>query len=375
MVINERNGRLSNFLSPAVAATMGLLLLGLGAYSLVALDYIVPLLPPDNVIATIIANLAGQIVVILAVFFLVIPLLRVKVVEYRRLTFFRTLKSVPVFCLVYTVAMGVAMALTILFDSLGFPVVSSYGAILLTPTQLANPLNLAIFFATTTIGAAVSEELLFRRTIIPSLEARGMAPLAAVFASSLGFSVVHMPNDLINGSPAFVVSHFATTFVIGILLAVSYVTTRNVLFPMILHGLINLVSFGADIVETLGAFDLILAYGFLVLAIWLVGFVVGLVVLFQFMKTPPAAWTNVLRIRSKIDLLPGLSGYIVVAVLLVTLQVLGELALVVLLVPDIGLILDAVCGFYLILFVLLVLLLRQTRYEGSNAAKPELSAT
>lgn len=364
MVIYEQNERLLNFLNPAVVTTIGLLLLGLGAWSLAALDFVVPILPPDPIMATIIVNLAGQMVVTVAVFFLLIPLLRVKTVEYKPLTFMRTLKSIPVFCLAYTVAIGVAFVVYAVFELLGMPVVTSYGSILLTPAQLANPLNLGIFFATATVGAAVSEELLFRRTVIPTLETRGMAPLAAVFASSLGFSVIHMPNDIINGSFAFVISHFATTLVIGIVLGISYVATRNVIFPMILHGLINLVSFGAQIADTIGDFGLLVTYALVVLVIWVVGIIVGIVALWQVLKAKPAPWSVVLRIRSKINILPGLLGYLVVAVLLVTLQVLGEIGLVSLLFPNIPLIYAAVWLFYLLLFGLLLWLLTQTRYKG-----------
>lgn len=344
-----------------------MLLLGLGAWSLAALDFVVPILPPDPIIATIIANLAGQTVVTLAVFFLLIPLLRVETVEHKPLTIMRTLKSIPVFCLAYTVAMGVGLVLYVVFELLGMPVVTSYGSILLTPAQLANPLNLGIFFATATVGAAVSEELLFRRTLIPTLETRGMAPLAAVFASSLGFSVIHMPNDILNGSFAFVISHFATTLIIGIILGISYVATRNVIFPMILHGLINLVSFGAQIADTIGDFGLLVTYALVVLAIWVVGIIVGAIALWQVLKAKPAPWSVVLRIRSKFNILPGLLGYLVVAVLLVTLQVLGEIGLISVLFPNIPLIYAAACLFYLLFLALLLWLLTQTRYKGVSA--------
>lgn len=371
MVILEKNEGLLNFLSPAVLITVGLLLLSLGAYSLVILDFVIPILPPDHIMANIIANFAGQIVVAVVVLFLLIPLLRLERVEHKPLTFMGTLTSLPAFCFVYTVAIAVALALYAVFELLGMPVSTSYGSYILTPVQLANPLNLAIFFASVTVGAAISEELLFRRTLIPALETRGMAPLAAVFASSLGFSVIHMPNDIINGSFAFVLSHFTSTLIIGIVLGISYVATRNVIFPMILHGLINLVSFGAGIVETIGDVGLLVAYALLILAIWGIGFIVGVIALWQVLKTPPAPWATVLRIRSKINVLPGLLGYLVVAVLLVTVQVLGEIGLVVLLAPNLSLVLIALYLFYLLLLALLLWLLTRTRYEGVPAAKPE----
>jgi membrane protease YdiL (CAAX protease family) len=375
MVIYEENERLLNFLSPAVLTTIGLLLLGLGAWSLAALDFIVPILPADAIMATIIANLAGQTVVTLAVLLLLIPLLHVQSVEHKPLTFMRTLKSIPAFCLVYTVAMGLALVLYLILDLLGIPIATSYGSILLTPAQLANPFNLVVFFVTTTVGAAISEELLFRRTLIPTLETRGMAPLAAVFASSLGFSVIHMPNDILNGSFGFVVSHFITTLIIGTVLGISYVATRNVIFPMILHGLINLVSFGAGIIETIGDLSLLVIYALVILAIWVIGIVVGVIALWQALKEPPAPWAAVLRIKSKINILPGLLGYLLVAVLLVTVQVLGELGLISLLFPNIPLIYAAAWLFYLLFFALLLWLLTQTRYKGVSPPDLDFAKT
>jgi membrane protease YdiL (CAAX protease family) len=324
-------------------------------------------------VATIIANLAGQTVVTVAVLFLLIPLLHVQTVEHKPLTFMRTLKSIPTFCLVYTVAMGFAFVLYLILDLLGIPIATSYGSILLTPVQLANPFNLVVFFATATVGAAISEELLFRRTLIPTLETRGMAPLAAVFASSLGFSVIHMPNDILNGSFGFVVSHFATTLIIGMVLGISYVATRNVIFPMILHGLINLVSFGAEIIDTIGDLSLLVTYAFVILAIWVIGIIVGVIALWQVLKEPPAPWAAMLRIKSKINILPGLLGYLGVAVLLVTVQVLGELGLISLLQPNIALIYAAAWLFYLLFFALLLWLLTQTRYKGVSAPDPDLA--
>jgi membrane protease YdiL (CAAX protease family) len=373
MVIHENDEGLLNFFSPGIVTSIGLLLLGLGAWSLAALNFILPFLPPDPVMATIILNLGGQVLVTAVVLLLLIPRLHLKTVEYRPLTFVRTLKSVPAFCLVYTVAMGFGFVLYAVFDLLGIPVVHSYGAIVLTPTQLANPFNLVLFFATTTIGAAVSEEFLFRRTLIPSLETRGMAPLAAVLASSLGFSVIHMPNDILNGSLGYVIMHFVTTLTIGIVLGVSYVATRNVVFPMILHGLINLVSFGALIVDTIGVFGLLVAYALVILAVWIIGIAVGIIALWQVLKKPPAPWATVLRIKSKINILPGLLGYLTVAVGLVVLPVLGELAVVALLYPNGFLIYATVCLFYLLFLAVLLWLLAQARYKSAQAPSGELT--
>jgi uncharacterized protein len=93
--------------------------------------------------------------------------------------------------------------------------------------QSKDPAALVLFFLTAAIAAPFFEETLFRGFILPSLT-RYMPTWGAVLASSLLFAVVHLS-----------LSEVAPLTALGIVLGFSYVKTRNLLVPMVLHGLWN----------------------------------------------------------------------------------------------------------------------------------------
>jgi uncharacterized protein len=93
--------------------------------------------------------------------------------------------------------------------------------------QSKDPAALVLFFLTAAIAAPFFEETLFRGFILPSLT-RYMPAWAAILASSLLFAVVHLS-----------LSEVAPLTALGIVLGFSYVKTRNLLVPMVLHGLWN----------------------------------------------------------------------------------------------------------------------------------------
>lgn len=93
--------------------------------------------------------------------------------------------------------------------------------------QSKDPASLVLFFLTAAIAAPFFEETLFRGFILPSLT-RYMPTWGAVLASSLLFAVVHLS-----------LSEVAPLTALGIVLGLSYVKTRNLLVPMVLHGLWN----------------------------------------------------------------------------------------------------------------------------------------
>lgn len=88
-------------------------------------------------------------------------------------------------------------------------------------------LTFGSLFITTAVLAPVLEETVFRGFLLPSL-AKYMPTPAAVLLSSLAFGLVHLsPRD----TPQLTA--------LGILLGFSYVRSRNLLTPMIIHGTWN----------------------------------------------------------------------------------------------------------------------------------------
>ena len=369
--IVERDNGFLNFLTPAILIMVGLLVLNLGAISLILIHFTIPVLIPDPVMASIQLNLVGQIIGIIVTLFFLIPFFKLQKVETRNPTFLRTLKVVGVACFALTVAMGLALVLWFVFTSLGISIEHSYGDIILGPEHLSNPWNLVLFFATATLGAAIFEELIFRRMLIPSLELRGMAPAAAVIASSLGFALIHVPNDLINGSPGYVVTHFITTFTIGLMLGFVYVFTRNVIYPMIIHGFINAVAFTELILISINDFNLLLIYAAILMVLLLIGIIVGVLALIWFFRDPPPRWVEILRIKSRVNILIGLIGYLIIAFGLISIQVLVEVGMSYAFFPNVFLIYGGLIGFYAAYFFILLYIVYITRYEPTDEVKPE----
>ncbi|MFX1576484.1 MAG: lysostaphin resistance A-like protein [Promethearchaeota archaeon] len=371
MEIQERDEGFLNFLTPAVIIVVGLLLLSLGALSLVLLGYFVPVIIPDPIMSSIQINLVGQIIGIVVTFLVLIPLFQLKNVETRTPTLYRTLKVLGAACFALTLSMGLGLVLLFAFTAAGIPIEHSYGDFILGPTQLANPWNIVLLFATATVGAAIFEELIFRRMLIPALEFRGMAPTAAVIASSLGFALIHVPNDLVNGSLGYVVTHFVTTFTIGLMLGFVYVFTRHVIYPMIIHGFINAVAFSELILISIDDINLLLIYAGLLLVLLTIGIIVGILALIWYFRDPTPNWVQTLRIKSRNKILPGLTGYLIIAFVLITLQLVTELGLALILFPNSLLIIMSLVGFYFAYFLLLLYLVSITRYEPPIDVKPE----
>jgi membrane protease YdiL (CAAX protease family) len=361
--IKERDESFLNFFSPSILIIIGLLVLSIGAIGLIIVNYWIPILIPDPTLATIQINLFGQILGIIVVMIFLIPLFRLKEAESEKPTLMRTLKTFGVACLSLTVSMLIALIFWILFTALGIPIESSYGGFVLTPEQIANPWNLVLLFTTVTVGAAIFEELIFRRMLIPALEHRGMAPLVAVIASSIGFALIHVPNDIINGSISYVITHFITTFALGMFLGLIYITTRNVLYPIIIHGFINFFAFTELILATLDDFTLLIIFALIILIVWGIGIVIGVLLLVFYFRDPPPRWAEILRRRSQINILPGLAGYLIIGFILISLPVIADMVITLLAYPNIYLIYSLSFLFYLVIFFILAVIAWYTKYE------------
>jgi len=369
--IQEREEGFLNFLSPAILIPVGLLLLSIGALSFVLVNFFIPLIIPDQTMASIQINLVGQIIGVIVTLLILIPFFGLKNVETKTPTLFRTIKVLGVACFALTLIMGLALILLFLFTAFGISIEHSYGDFILGPEHLSNPWNIVLLFATATIGAAIFEELIYRRMLIPALEYRGMAPTAAVIASSLGFALIHVPNDLFNGSPGYVVTHFITTFTIGLMLGFVYVFTRSVIYPMIIHGFNNGISFTELILISIDDINLLLIYAGILLVLLIIGIIVGVLALVWYFRDPPPAWVQTLRIKSRINTLPGLAGYLIIAFGLLFIQVLSELGFALAFFPNAFLIYVSMVGFYIAYFLLLLYFVHIIRYKLPVEVKSE----
>ncbi|TFG04216.1 CPBP family intramembrane metalloprotease [Candidatus Thorarchaeota archaeon] len=214
-------------------------------YFIVAL--FVPFLSYQGVVANLYSNFLAQIVTALVLFALLSRLQAKRVDDSEPL-----LKGLWQTVLTIAGIVGVMvignLILNTLFQTLGLVPETGYTDVLLIGEEhLANPLNVVIFYAVASVGAPISEELLYRRIVIPMCESRGMGTLSAILSSTLAFALAHVPLDILNGNFAGAVLHFWTTFITGFALGVLYVLTRNLIYPILVHAAINAFSFTAYI--------------------------------------------------------------------------------------------------------------------------------
>ena len=130
----------------------------------------------------------------------------------------------------------------LLQEIFGLTTESPYEGIEPTLALLENPLFVPLFLAVLVVGASISEELVFRRALIPMLERRGLGQAWVLLISSIVFSLRHTPADYLSGSLGFAIVHIFGTMSGGLILGYLYLRTRNILWPILLHAVINGVA-------------------------------------------------------------------------------------------------------------------------------------
>ncbi len=90
-----------------------------------------------------------------------------------------------------------------------------------------DPVAILLFFVTASIAAPLFEEVMFRGFLLPSLT-RYLPVWGAIAASSLLFAIAHLN-----------LSEVLPLAMLGVVLGVVYTRSRNLIAPMLLHGLWN----------------------------------------------------------------------------------------------------------------------------------------
>ena len=368
MHIQEKNGSWLNFFTPAMVLVAGAMLAGLIVIPIILIDLVVPILGKDSVIANLSVGILSQVIGTVLVISVLIPLAKVKDAKYHPISKSNTIRTGQIFCVTLTVVWLSNLVFAIVYSMFNQTPKSSYQeiGILLTADHLSNPFNIVLFLSMGAIAGPVFEEYLCRRTIIPMLEKRGMAPFAAVFASSLVFALSHVPNDLLFGNVAYLVQHFWGVFLIGLACGIAYVLTRNVIFPIIIHGAANGLGFISYILSLMEDLSFLVVYGLFVLVIVVVGLVVGVFAIRKYMQEPVSSiWVQILQEQSPINIVPGLLGFVGIISALYTVLILGPLSILLLsrngLLTFIGEIV-----IHVVVFVLLIWLVTKTEYVGKT---------
>ncbi|UCC19528.1 MAG: CPBP family intramembrane metalloprotease [Promethearchaeota archaeon] len=316
VLIKEKNGKFLNFFTASIVVSVGGLLLN---FLLILISSIIVVaeihLPFDYVISNLLIVFLSQLIGTFVVYFILIPLFKVKNSEFRQVNLFNSLRTVLLICGTFTLISSISFVLVYIFGLFNLIPQSGYTNVLLNIGHLANPLNILIYYLPLTIGAAVYEELVYRRLLIPLLEQRGMSPSPAILFSSLLFALAHLPNDLIAANLTGTIIHISAVFFIGISLGLIYVITRNVLYSMVIHAFLNFISFSGPLVILVANSTLTLIYNITYWTILIVGVGILIFGLWQFLRKPNAEWVILVKERQTNPILYGTFGFLIMGII------------------------------------------------------------
>ncbi len=298
-IIKEGLGKFTNFFVPSMLVILSPVLL----YFVQNLINIILLtsnivLNVDILIQSLFVMFISQLVGILMIYVIIIPLMRIKDVKKSAFTIKKSGNTILLFCLTVSVVIISNFIITSIFSVFNLIPQSGYSGILLNSTQTNNPLNIIIYFLPFIIGAPIFEELLYRRTLIPLLEKRGMPSFTAIVIISIIFAVAHLPNDVINGNIYGGIIHTVGVFYISISLGISYILTHNIFFPIIIHSLINLVSFSGPLFQVMDNTVLNLIYNITIVFIFAVGIAFLIYCIWNLIRRKPKKWIELMRNRT-----------------------------------------------------------------------------
>jgi len=308
-------GNLTNFLAPAMVVAAGVILLSFLQNLIITILVITNFaFEVDALIFSLLIAFLSQVAGIIIVYFLVIPLMKVKVIQKQSWNSRNLVRTFLLLCFTFMLNIMSNYFFMFIYDFFNLTPQSGYSSILLNASSLNNPLNVIIYYLPLALGAPVFEELLYRRTIIPMLERRGMAPFTAILTSSVAFSIAHFPNDLVNGNMYGGISHCVAIFYISISLGIIYIVTRNIFFPIIAHSFVNFISFSGPLIDILQNETLLLSYNIIVISIAIIGIGVLIYSIWRYFKRSSTDWVILLKTKSSQKIIPGLIVFLIIGI-------------------------------------------------------------
>ncbi len=236
--------------------------------SFASYNEIIPSIAANETVYNLLLNFGAQVGAIIG-FFVLYNLKKIEPEEKKnpKGPFIQTTYVLHALDLVFIIT--VVLAVTYILEQILELSTEAPASIQPTITSLGDPVFIVLFFAVLTIGAPIWEELVFRRTLIPMFERRGVGQAWALVFSSLMFSLRHTPTDLFDGSLGFAISHFFSTLLGGLILGFLYLRTRNVFWPILLHSITNTVSGVAQIANTELEAELEISIAMVVSSYWI----------------------------------------------------------------------------------------------------------
>lgn len=316
--IEEKNGRILVFIFPALSVGIAMTLFAFfEAVSVFILSTFVASQYLDSTIQNLLVLLISQLLTAMIVFFFLIPFFKVKRVTFHPITTSSMSTTIVIFFLALGTTFLSSLFFTSLFSALNWKSQFGYSEITITAEHVSNPFNIVLFLITMTIGAALFEEMVFRRLLIPLLEDSHVVSFVAVIASSIMFAMAHLDADLIHGNIAGGFIHTTGLFLFSMALGMTYILTRNVIFPVAIHAVSNLLG-SLNILFMLMENEVLLTiHSILVLMMLVIGVGITIYVVWKYFRGSETDWKLIIKKKSEFKVSRGLTGFMVVGLTLV----------------------------------------------------------
>jgi len=308
-----------NFFTPAVIIAAGIFLFNLFSWPSALIDWLIEeanISVNQDLVRGLIANIIA-ILICLIVYFVFIPRLKVKDVTYDN----PELKNVSTVFSIFFVVIFFRILLTIIFETLGSNIYLITPWYLDSYHQLLNPGVLLQFILHQFFIIPVYTEILYRRTVIPLLEDRGLSPFFAVILSSSGFCLLYLPEYLYTTNYLGTLYWFGSTFFFGLATGFIYIITRNVIFSILYAAIYYIYRFIHELGTTFQDETLLHFHLFLNIVILILGIItISFVIWDLFMKE--SRWVKIIKTPSAPQITRGVVGYFSISLILVSIHLI-----------------------------------------------------
>ncbi len=363
MTTNERKNEFLTFLTPALVSFGAAVFLGvvqiLVAIPLLGLfmrlnEFSNPLYGPIwNLIILFLSQILGTVIILRWG----IPWLKVENVRQFPVNWYTFISNLFLISLTWALIIVKTIIMAILIDFFQLETPRTGLEAFLIQEEIISPITIIIFFAPLVIGAPLFEELVYRRLLIPLLEERGMNTGGAVLASSIFFTLLHLPSDLLYGNTTGMILHISSVVIIAFVLGISYVKTRNIVYPILIHGVVNGISAVPTIL--IEGSDLAVLYKiFSFILIVMIGILYLLYLLWRNFKDSQTI--NIESIRSKISINnEGFYGYLIISLGLLLLHTISSIFL------------QVISALFIspIVLIILLVIIRNTEYQKEKLSE------
>ncbi|MHA2226751.1 MAG: CPBP family glutamic-type intramembrane protease [Candidatus Hodarchaeales archaeon] len=321
--IAEIENSFLNFFTPAVIIAVGYFLFNLIVWPLVFLEWVIFQLKIqiDSSLLRFIMPSISIILVCIIFYFIAIPRLKILEAEYKIET--------PNSLLIVSLLLGVTILFQVInvgifeFSNIGVenaPLIA-YSWFVLSFWELYNPTLLLLFLLYAVILSPLFSELIYRRTVIPLLEDRGLSPFHAVILSAFGYTFLNIPGFIVNPDYWSNIYLIISDLFIGFLLGIVYILTRNVFFPWLFSGLYHcyslIIVFGSLFENSfLTSISLLLT---VISALIAVGVIVYVIIKIL-EKDPHTKWIAIMKEDSAPRIKRGTIGFFIISIGILTLH-------------------------------------------------------